>query len=77
MEYYTINYYQTLEHVTMCVHEHAHTHIYIYSYPQIDCFIVSQLFSVVRHIRCFKRELKDGWFYVGPISYPLAIIISA
>ena len=32
--------------------------IYIYSHSQMDCFIVSQLFSVARHARFSKLGLK-------------------
>ena len=39
-----------------------------------DCFIVSQLFSVAKHTRCFKLGLKPGWFYISQISYSSAII---
>ena len=30
----------------------------------MDCFIVSQLFSVARHVRCFKLGLKPTQLYV-------------
>ena len=33
------------------------------------CFIVWQLFSVSRHLRCFKLESKPGWFYLSDILH--------
>ena len=50
-------------------------YIYIYSYPQTDYFVVSEIFSVTRMVRCFKLGSKPGWFYVNLISYPRAIVI--
>ena len=35
--------------------------LYIYCYPQRDCFIVSQLFSVARHARFSKLGSKSDW----------------
>ena len=32
-------------------------------HPQTDCFVVSQLFSMTRHVRCFKPGLKSGWWH--------------
>ena len=31
---------------------YIYIYIYIYCHPQTDCFIVSQLFSVARHVGC-------------------------
>ena len=39
-------------------------YIYIYSHPQTDCFVVSQLFSVARHIGRLKLGLKPAQLYV-------------
>ena len=44
---------------------YIYIYIYIYSNPLLDCFIVSQLFSVTKAMRCFKLRLKSGWFYVS------------
>ena len=32
-------------------------YIYIYCHPQTDCFVVSQLFSVARHVGRLKPAL--------------------
>ena len=46
-------------------HTHTHTYIYIYIYnPQKDCFVVSQLFSVARHVGRLKLESKPAQLYV-------------
>ena len=39
-------------------------YIYIYCHPQTDCFVVSQLFSVARHVGCLKLGLKPAQLYV-------------
>ena len=39
-------------------------YIYIYSHPQADCVIVSQLFSVARHIGCLKLGSKHAQLYI-------------
>ena len=36
----------------------------IYCHPKTDCFIVSQLFSVARHVGCLKLGLKPFQLYV-------------
>ena len=38
--------------------------IYIYCHPQTDCFVVSQHFSVARHVGCLKLGLKPTQLYV-------------
>ena len=48
---------------------YIYIYIYIYCHPRNDCFIVSQLFIVARHIRCFKVRLKPGWLCINRISY--------
>ena len=35
---------------------------------RLVCFVVSHIFNVVRHTRCFKLRSKPGWFYVSQIS---------
>ena len=42
----------------------------------MDCFLVSQLFSMARSTRCFKLGLKTGYLYASLISYARAIILS-
>ena len=37
---------------------------FLYSYPQTDCFVVSQLFSVARQTGRFKLGLKPSQLYV-------------
>ena len=36
----------------------------IYCHPQTDCFVVSQLFSVARHVGRLMLELKPTQLYV-------------
>ena len=38
--------------------KYIYIYIYIYCHPQTDCFVISQLFSVARHTRCFKLGLE-------------------
>ena len=45
------------------LNEHT-IYIYIYSHPQRDCFVVSQLFRVARHIACLELGLKPAQLYV-------------
>ena len=47
-------------------------YIYIYYHPQTDCFVVSQLFNVARHIGCLKLGLKPAQLYVRLWSDHLA-----
>ena len=37
---------------------HIYIYIYIHSHPQTDCFVLSELFSVVRHAGRWKPESK-------------------
>ena len=46
--------------------------LYIYCHPQTDCFIVSQLFNVTRHIGCLKLGLKPTQLYVRLSIIPLS-----
>ena len=39
-------------------------YIYIYCHPQTDCFIVSQFFSVARHVERLKLGSKPAQLYV-------------
>ena len=43
----------------------------IYSHPQTDCFILSELFSVARHVRRFKPGSKPVQHYVRLSLIPL------
>ena len=52
--------------------QYIYIYIYIYCHPQTDCFVISQLFTVARHTRCFKPWSK---LYVSRISYPWANVI--
>ena len=47
-------------------------YIYIYSHPQTDSFVVSQLFSVARHVGCLKLGLKPAELYVRLSFIPLS-----
>ena len=38
-------------------------YIYIYCHPQTDCFVVSQLFTVARHVGRLKLGSKPGQLY--------------
>ena len=59
------------------IYIHTHTHpprqvgvcvcIYIYCHPQTDCFVVSQLFSVARHIESWDQNLPN--FTLDLVSY--------
>ena len=57
-------------------HTHTHTHIYIYIYIYIyihletACFVVSQLFSVAKHVRRLKLWSKPTQLYVRLIIIP-------
>ena len=46
-------------------------YIYIYSHLQTDCFVVSQLFSVARHIGRSKLGSKPAQLYVRLSIRPL------
>ena len=41
---------------------------HVYCHLQTDCFVLSQLIGVVRHVRYFKLGSKPGWFYGSWIS---------
>ena len=44
-------------------------YIYIYIYSSTDCFVVSQLNSVVKHACHLKLRSKSGCLYARQISY--------
>ena len=50
---------------------YIHIYIYIYCHPQTDCFAVSQLFSVARHIGRLKLGSKPTQLYVRLSIRPL------
>ena len=43
---------------------YIYIYIYIYCHPKTDCFVVSQLFSVARHVGRFKLGLIPAQIYV-------------
>ena len=47
-------------------------HIYVYVYIIIHCFVVSQLFSVARHVERLKLGSKPAQFYVRLSIIPLS-----
>ena len=47
------------------------TYIYIYCHPQTDCFVLSELFSVARHVECSKLGSKSIHLYVRLSIRPL------
>ena len=77
--YYTHTHTHTHTHSYTCIyicvlhtHTHTHTHTHIYCLPQTDCFVVSQLFSVGRHIGRLKLGLNPVqlclWLSIIPLS---------
>ena len=57
--------------IVIITHTHTHTHIYIYCHPQADCFVVSQLFSMARHVGHLKLGSKPAQLYVRLSIRPL------
>ena len=47
-------------------------YIYIYCNPQKYCFVVSQFFSVTRHVERFMLGLKPAQLYVGLSIIPFS-----
>ena len=39
---------------------YIYIYIYIHCHPQTDCFVLSELFSVARHVGCSKPGLKPS-----------------
>ena len=50
---------------------HTYIYIYIYCHPQTDCFILSGLFSVARHVGRSKPRLKPIQLYLRLSLRPL------
>ena len=48
-------------------------YIYICCHPRTDCFVVSQLISVARHVGRFKLELKPAQLYIRLSIIPLSL----
>ena len=48
----------------------VYIYIYIYCHPQIDCFIVLQLFRVARHVGCLKLGSKPTQLSVRLVIIP-------
>ena len=48
-----------------------HGGMYIYCHPPTDCFVLSELFSVARHVGCSKLGSKAVQFYVTLSPRPL------
>ena len=46
-------------------------YIYIYCYPQTDCFVLSELFSVARHVGRLKPGSKPIQLYIRLSLRPL------
>ena len=65
------------QHTQTHTHTHTHTYIYIYCHPQTDCFVVSQLFSVARHVGRSKLGSKPAKLYVrlsiGPLGQQVCL----
>ena len=53
------------------VHTHTYIYIYIYSHPQIDCFVLSEFFSVARQAGRSKPGSKPVQLYVRLCFRPL------
>ena len=50
----------------------TYIYIYIYSHPQTDYFVVSQLFSVARHVGRLKLGSKPAQLYVRLSIRPIS-----
>ena len=53
--------------ICVCGSESIHIYIYIYCHPQTDCFVVSQLFGVARHVGHWKLGSKPAQRYASII----------
>ena len=58
------------------VYIYIYIYIYIYSHQQTDCFIVSQLFSVARHVGRLKMGSKPAQLYVRLSILPLTLHVT-
>ena len=58
--------------IYMCVCVCVYVYIYIYSHPQTDCYVISQFFSVVRHVERLKLGSKPAQLYVRLSIRPLS-----
>ena len=60
--------------IYICIYVYIYIYIYIYIYyhPQTNCFVVSQLFSVARHVGCSKLGWKPAQLYVRLSIIPLS-----
>ena len=54
------------------IYIYIYIYLYIYCHPQTSCFVVSQLFSVARHVEGLKPGSKPAQLYVrlsiGPLG---------
>ena len=57
---------------TLVANIYIYIYIYICSHPQTDCFVVSQLFYVARHVGHFKLGSKPARLYVRLSIIPLS-----
>ena len=57
--------------VCECVCMNVYIYIYIYCHPQTDCFVLSELFSVARHVERSKPRSKPIQLYVRLSFRPL------
>ena len=59
--------------LTFVIHYiYIYIYIYIYYHPRIDCFVVSQLFSVARHVWRLKLGSKPSQYYIRLSIIPLS-----
>ena len=60
---------------TLLLYIYTYIYIYFFFLPRRDCFVVSQIFRVARHVRCFKLGSKPGQRYVSRFGFPWYTII--
>ena len=53
-------------------HKNIYIYIYIYCHPQTDCLVITQLFSVARHVGRLKLGSKPAQLYVRLCIRPLS-----
>ena len=61
---YTITYLQLYKHVHGFISICTPHHTYIHCHPHTDCFVLSELFSVARHVGRAKPASKPIQLYV-------------